>query len=133
MRSSGRIEAILETLRDFGPMTRVDLELTLGYTKQQVSRLTLCIITESPRLPQRAHILTYVEDQEGQKRYPRPVYAYGPGRNAEKPKSDPKAVQKRSRDRKRRLTATNSVFNLARGIPYAARALNQIRREHEAH
>ena len=128
MRSSGRIEAILETLRDFGPMTRVDLELTLGYTKQQVSRLMLCITTESPRLPQRAHILTYVEDQEGQKRYPRPVYAFGPGINAPKPKRNTKAVQKRSREKRKRLKATNSVFNLARGIPYGVRVLNQIRR-----
>ncbi len=128
MRSTGRIEAILDALRDYGPMTRVDIELTLGFTKEQVSRLLLCIVTESPRRPQRAHITHYVHDQEGQKRYPRAVYAFGPGENAKPPKRDTKATQKRSRDKRKLLLATNSVFNLARSIPYAARALNQVRR-----
>lgn len=128
MRSSGRIEAILQALKDYGPMTRVDIELTLGLTKEQTSKLMSCIVNASPRKPQRAHILTYVEDQEGQKRYPRAVYAYGPGPIAQKPKRNPNAIQKRSRDKRKLLLATNSVFNLARSIPYAARALNQIRR-----
>ena len=132
MKKSGRIEAVLATLRDIGPMTRVDLEMTLGLTKQQISRLMLCITTESPWLPQRAHIQRYVYDQEGQKRYPRPVYAIGPGENVVRPKRDRKAAQKRSRDKLKRLSATNSVFNLAKGIPYAARAYNQIRKaQHE--
>lgn len=128
MRSTGRIEAMVEALRDYGPMTRVEIETTLNLTKAQTSRLLVCIITATPRRPQRAHIVEYVYDQEGQKRYPRAVYAYGPGKNAPRPKRDTKATQKRSRNKRKLLLATNSVFNLAQAIPYAARALNQIRR-----
>lgn len=128
MRSTGRIEAILEALKDFGPMTRVDLEVTLGLTKEETSRLMFCIVKASPRKPQRAHIKQYVYDQEGQKRYPRAVYAFGPGKNAERPERDTKATQKRSRDKRKLMTSTNSVFNLARSIPYSSRAFNQLRK-----
>lgn len=132
MKQTGTVQLMLDALRDYGPMTRVDLEELLGLTKAQTSRLMECIIYESKRLPQRAHIKAYVYDQEGQKRYPRALYAFGPGVNAAKPKRDQQAVQKRSRAKKKRLIATNSVFNLAMGIPYAARALNRIKNEQQA-
>lgn len=128
MKSTGRIEAIVQALKDYGPMTRAEMETTLNLTKPQTSRLMACIINASPRRPQRAHICDYVYDQEGQKRYPRAVYAYGPGKNAPKPTPDKAAIQKRSRDKRRLHKGINSVFNLAQTIPYAARALNQIRR-----
>jgi hypothetical protein len=121
MKSTGRIEAIIQTLKDYGPMTRSDLEVALSLNKAQTSRLMKCIINASKRIPQRAHIRQYVYDQEGQKRYPRAVYVYGPGKNAEKPLPDKQAIQKRSRNKRKSLIATNSVFNLALGIPYATR------------
>lgn len=128
MKSKGRIEAILKALKDYGPMTRVDIELTLGFGKAETSRLFTCMINASPRKPQRAHISHYIYDQEGQKRYPRAVYAIGPGKNAKRPERNPKEVQKRSRDKRKLILSTNSVFNLALSIPYATRGINQVRR-----
>jgi len=109
-------------------MTRVDLEMTLNLNKAQTSRLMECIVNASKRLPQRAHIKGYVYDQEGQKRYPRATYAYGPGINAPKPKPDKQAIQKRSRNKRISLLSSNSVFNLALGIPYATRKQPESRR-----
>jgi hypothetical protein len=90
-----------------------------------------CIVLASKRHPQRAHIKAYIYDQEGQKPYPRAVYAYGPGANAKRPKRDSPAVQRRSRLKRKNIISMNSVFNMALGIAYAAPVLKKIRHEQQ--
>ena len=131
MKQIGTVQLILEALRDYGPMTRVDLEQLLGLTKAQTSRLMSCIIFESARRPQRAHIQNFIYDQEGQKPYPRAVYAFGPGANAKRPKRDSPAVQRKSRLKRKNIISMNSVFNMAMGIAYAAPVLKKIRHEQQ--
>lgn len=100
-------------LKQHGPMTRADLEKLLGMTKDQFGGSLTRMSRELPLSPQRIHICAYVFDQEGhKKRYPRAVYAYGPGENKPKPKVNTKRNRvmyyKRQIDRIRNA----SVFNL---------------------
>ena len=59
-------------------------------------------------------IAQWVYDHEGQKRYPRAVYAWGNYPDAAKPERDTRATHQRHRAKKRLLSAVNSVFNLGR-------------------
>jgi hypothetical protein len=100
-------------LKEHGPMTRADMEKLLGMTKDEFGGSLARMCKDLPLSPQRIHICAYVFDQEGhKKKYPRAVYAYGPGENKPKPKVDTKKNRvlyyKQQIDRIRNA----SVFNL---------------------
>jgi hypothetical protein len=50
------------------------------------------MITTSKRMSQRAHIKSWRDEEEGQREYPRPVYAFGPGPNKKAPQRKPRAA-----------------------------------------
>lgn len=102
----------MKTIELYGPMTQAELLETLGGTKGSVYKLTTNLTKPSKTLPKRLYVSGYVFDQEGQKRYPRPVFALGNKPDVPKPVQDIPATQKRYRDKRKSHTLLNSVFNL---------------------
>jgi len=111
---TGTIDVVSKALQEVGPMTLAEMMDYTGFTKSACSHALRDLNKMLPTLPKRAHITQWVYDHEGQKRYPRAVYAWGNYPDAAKPARDHRANQKRSRDKKRLLSAVNSVFNLGR-------------------
>ena len=112
-RAYGEMMAkILIALKEFGPMTRAELQDHLKIGKLEFGGRLGNMTRPSKREPQRIHICGYTRDHEGARRYPRAIYAYGPGENAKKP-SRPTKRERVEYDR--RLTnkiRNTSVFNL---------------------
>ena len=127
-KKPGYVQAVLDALKDYGPMTMQDLMVVTNQSKASCSRTVCSLNREWPRTPKRVYIKAWVYDQEGQKRYPRAVYALGDRWDAAKPERDNRATQKRSRDKKRLLSAVNSVFNLGR---LSRGGYTRARRDHE--
>lgn len=114
------VKAVMRLLREQGAMTLQDLVRDTGVPKQTLHKVLRAMQrpTLRPVGPQRIYIHSYVFDQEGQKRYPRAMFALGAYADAPRPVSDEKATQKRYRDKRRAHTTMNSVFNLAKGMRY---------------
>jgi len=111
----GTTQRILWALAEEGPMTMQDMMRYTGKPKECVYALLVKLLrpTIKPAYPKRVYICQWVYDQEGQKRYPRPMYALGDLPDAPRPVADKKANDKRRRDKRRVMLTMNSVFNLA--------------------
>lgn len=111
----GTVQRLLRALIDEGPMTMQDMVRLTGKPKSSIHPILCKMLrpTKRPVYPKRIYIYQWVYDQEGQKRYPRPMYAIGDRPDAPRPVADPKANDKRRRDKRRVMRTTNSVFNLA--------------------
>ena len=105
-------DRILEMLED-GPMTRAEICLNLGREKDVIASIVSRLARDTVKAGKRIHIKSYVWDMEGEKRYPRAVYALGDGKDAPKPKPDTKANKSRYWAKHRTKRTCNSVFNLA--------------------
>lgn len=106
-------ERILNAIEECGPMTRSELERHLNVKKEEFGGVIGKLVKPGKTIPQRAHICDYTHDEEGSRRYPRAVYAFGPGVNKMKPKADPKAVKARYNKTALGKVRNASVFNLA--------------------
>lgn len=111
----GTVRKLLWALAEEGPMTLQDMVRLTGKPKECVYALLTKMLrpTIKPAGPKRIYICQWVYDQEGQKRYPRPMYALGQAADAPRPVADKKANDKRRRDKRRVMLTMNSVFNLA--------------------
>ena len=109
------VKKIMRGLVEEGPMTMQDMTRLTGKDKTILSPILRKMLrpTKIPAGPKRIYICQWVYDQEGQKRYPRRMYAIGDKPDAPRPVSDRKANEKRYRDKLRSIKTTNSVFNLA--------------------
>lgn len=107
------IAQVLELLREVGPMTRAEMSQHLHIDRRNLASAVTRMIRSSPRLPRRIHILSYVSDMEGQRVYPRAVYALGDKPDAKRPVSDTKAIKRRYNAKVRARNTANFVFNLA--------------------
>lgn len=105
-------ERIMKTIEAYGPMTQAELLDILGGTKGTVYKITTNLTKPSKTHPKRLYVSAYVFDQEGQKRYPRPVFSIGNKPCAKKPQVDVSATQKRYREKRKSHVLLNSVFNL---------------------
>lgn len=94
-------------------MTGAEIAEAIGIDRHLTSQMMLKLIKASPKCPQRAHVCGWTYDQRGQRKYPRAVYAFGPGPNTRKPKPNPLAVKRDYEARKKSILKTSSVFNLA--------------------
>lgn len=94
-------------------MTSVEIADHIGITTHLSSEMMINLSKKSPKRPQRVHIIQWVYDHPGQRKYPRAVYALGPGPNVKKPKSDQLALKRAYEARKKSILKTSSVFNLA--------------------
>lgn len=78
--------ATLKALLEHGPMTRIVLERMTGIPKASMGQVISSLHKRSARYGKRVHIVGWERDAAGhRKRYPRAVYAFGPGRDMPKP------------------------------------------------
>lgn len=111
-QKNGNIDLVFAAIKQCGPMTMAEVMDYTGLAKQSVSRAFCDLVRETPRRKKRAYIKDWVYDHEGQRRYPRAVYAVGGGKDKPKPREPKEDIQRRHRQKKRMLRAVNSVFNL---------------------
>jgi len=108
------VARILDLLEHTGPMTSAEACKLLGLERKNsaaiFSRLMRPVVKPEPG-PRRIHVCGYTHDEEGQRDYPRAIYALGDKPDARKPVSKPKEIAKRYRVnlKKRQMV---SVFNL---------------------
>lgn len=107
------VSQILQALKDYGPMTRIEICDALNTTRKSVSAVMTRLNRDTPRIPKRIYVKSYVYDHEGQRYYPRAVYDLGDKPDAKPPGADPVSARKRYHQRKKMLNTANSVFNLA--------------------
>lgn len=105
---------VLDALKSYGPMTQAEICVTVGLTKERLGNVVSRLHYNAPKVGKQIHIVKYVYDAEGMRRYPRAVYAIGFGIDALKPKSDKKAIKRRYEEKRRRMFSMNSVFNMAK-------------------
>ena len=105
-------EKILEMLED-GPMTRSEICLNLGRDKESIASIVSRLARNTVKAGKRIYVKSYVWDMEGERRYPRAVYALGKKADAPKPAPDVKATKARYWARRKAKLTCNSVFNLA--------------------
>ena len=118
----GDIPASIENaLRDYGPMTSAELVLYVPGLPNDIRKACQRMLKPSKRAvpvgQQRIHISGWTRDAEGQRDYPRAIYALGHGENKPKPKAKKRrdVVREWDQTTKARLR-NNFVFNLA-GTP----------------
>lgn len=106
--------SVLTALKLYGSQSRAELEVSADIDKRHISAILSRLNKRTPRAGKQIHVVRYVYDAEGSRRYPRAVYALGDGIDAPKPK--PNDLENRRRyDAKRKNRYTkNSVFNLAK-------------------
>lgn len=107
------VSQIIQALKDYGPMTRIEICDALNTTRKSVSAVMTRLNRDTPRIPKRIYVKSYVYDHEGQRYYPRAVYDLGDKPDAKPPGADPVSARKRYLQRKKMLNTANSVFNLA--------------------
>ena len=106
------IALFLRYLRENGPATAAEVGDALGLSRQHAAAVAHSLLTPSVRNGQRAHVIGYVWDHEGSRRYPRPVLAPGAGKSVKRPQIDYSARYKREYQ-KRKARSLNSVWALA--------------------
>lgn len=104
--------AILKIVQEFGPMTRQEIGDQLEMDRMYVSAIITRMTKDTVKAGKRLYVERYVYDSEGQKRYPRAVYAAGSEPCAKRPKADQKANRRRYVAGLRKRMTGNSVFNL---------------------
>ena len=103
---------ILKIISEYGPMTRQEVCVHLDTNRMHVSAIITRMTKATPVAGKRLYVESYVYDSEGQKRYPRAVYAAGNKPDAKRPKPDKKETRRRYLANVRKKMTGNSVFNL---------------------
>lgn len=116
---------IMQILEDQGPSTREEICRALGEHRMIIGAIVGRMAKRTPQSGKRLYISGWTYDCEGQRRYPRAIYAIGDKPNATKPKSDVKENSRRYRESVRKKFTANSVFNLG----MTRRQYEAIRRE----
>ena len=106
------VREVLRMLEDEGPMTRAEICKRLGREKDEIASVVSRLNKRSPVAGKRIYVKEYVYDMEGEKTYPRALYALGGAKDAPKPKADHKEVQRQYWVRSQLKLKANSVFNL---------------------
>lgn len=106
------VKQIIRMLQDEGPMTRAEICKRLERPKDEVAAVVSRLNKRSPVAGKRIYVKEYVYDMEGERTYPRALYALGDKPNARRPKSDPLEIKRRYWARSQLKLKANSVFNL---------------------
>jgi hypothetical protein len=104
---------VLRMLEEDGPMTRAEICKQLGRDKDDIAAVVTRLHKRSPEAGKRVYVKEYVYDMEGERYYPRAVYALGDKQDAKKPVANQLEVKRRYRERHKKRYTANSVFNLA--------------------
>lgn len=83
---------VLDALEHVGPMTTADMREHLGLARDPGGSLMSRLKSSG-----RVHVEEWRREHDGARRYPRAVWAFGPGRNAPKPPPIPRADLERKR------------------------------------
>jgi hypothetical protein len=114
-KKTGNTQRILRMLDELGPMTRLEICRELEPNAQNISSLVSALLREQPRNPRRIHISGWTFEIEGERHYPRAIYALGDRPDAKRPRPLSRTeIVARYRAALRTKYQTNSVFNLAR-------------------
>lgn len=106
-------DLMLALVAENGPMTAAELRVATGKTKQQISSALRRLTADLERVGRRRmHISAWIWDAEGERRYPRAVYALGDKPHRQKPKADQLAVKRRYWARRQERLKTASIFRL---------------------
>lgn len=105
-------QEVLRMLEEDGPMTRAEICKQLGREKVAIAAVVTRLHKRSPEFGKRVYIKEYVYDMDGERYYPRALYALGDKPDAKKPKADQLEVKRRYRERHKLRYGANSVFNL---------------------
>lgn len=105
-------QAILACLRQYGAMSRAEIEVFVGIPKESISAIVSRLHKATPKTGKQIYISHYIYDAEGQRRYPRAVYQIGALPDVPKPKSNPKETKRRYLQSVKAKYTMNSVFNL---------------------
>lgn len=106
------VREVLRMLDEEGPMTRAEICRRLNREKDEIAAVVSRLNKRSPVAGKRIHVKEYVYDMEGERTYPRALYAIGAAKDAPKPKPDQKEVKRRYWARSQIKLKANSVFNL---------------------
>lgn len=106
------VQAVLQALRVIGPMTRNELCKEIGITRDRIGEILTRLRRpgKRPVRPRLIHVVDYRYDEEGQKAYPRAIYALGdlPDKPAPRPMSG--KMKQRAYWTRKRAQRINSVF-----------------------
>lgn len=103
---------ILDAVAAYGPMTTGEICDLLGLKLEVSGSMVARLASARKTVPKRLYIERWIQDAEGQKLYPRAVYALGDKPCAKRPKADRVGVQRRYREKMYAKYKANSVFNL---------------------
>lgn len=105
-------DRILLLLGELGPMTLAQLQCEVGSSTKSLSKTLRALSRQSKRFSKRVYVSSWVYEADGQRRYPRAVYAIGSKPCKPRPVADKNAVKRRYwENRKARLTSA-SIFRL---------------------
>jgi hypothetical protein len=102
----------LRYVEENGPSTSSEVARELGITTRHAAANAQRLLKASKLHGQRVHVVGWVYDEPGQHRYPRALYAAGPGPNVPRPKVNLRARYQREY-RARLFRAVRSVWDLA--------------------
>lgn len=107
-----RVTDTLAALVEHGEITGLELAMQLGIDIKVAHGTLKRMATRTKAGLKRLYVVRYDSDNEGHKRYPRPVYAIGDLPDAKKPKANQNARKREYYNRVKSRTLMNSVFHL---------------------
>lgn len=115
MSSLNRGQRVIDTtaaIVQFGEITAMELAEHLGIGRYDAHAVLHRMNKRTKAGLKRIHIVRYIDDHDGARKYPRAVYAMGDKPDAKKPKADQLAVKRGYYARVKSRTLMNNVFNL---------------------
>jgi hypothetical protein len=103
----------LDALKEFGRMTAQEFADWADITRYDAHAVLIRMNKRTKAGEKRIHIADWSHEHDGARRYPRPVFALGDGRDKPKPKADPMANRRRYDAKRSKTYRMNSVFNMA--------------------
>ena len=116
MRAYGSLaQEVLNTLREFGPMTRADIAEHLKVDRYSTSAVVTRLSRAGARTPKRVYISGWVREIENERDYPRAIMALGDLPDVPPPRKRSRKEVRRKSDLKRKAKNTmNFVFNIGK-------------------
>jgi hypothetical protein len=115
LSSLNRGQRVIDTtaaIVEFGEITAMELAEYLGISRYDAHAVLTRMNKRTKAGLKRIHIVRYIYDHDGARKYPRAVYAMGDKPDAKKPKADQLAVKRDYYARLKSRSTMNSVFNL---------------------
>ena len=103
----------LEALQEFGRMTAQEFADWADISRYDAHAVLIRMNKRTKAGDKRIHIADWSHEHDGARRYPRPVFVLGDGRDKPKPKADPAANRRRYDAKRDKTFRMNSVFNMA--------------------